>query len=182
MDKERYERECRDLRLKEVKEMLHFNQKTLPEDINYRLTQEYEVPEWITVASLDPKDSEIKEYGKGMRSKQRINYKDEADEFDNQEEDSDSELKKKRRRGRAPREESILHSNKKRKLDDDDQGSQSLNSHINLDDDEYVDVSKSSSTLNNVLSNTKLRIKLNSNSNLGNGNYYCNYYYLFILF
>ncbi len=166
MDKERYERENREVRLKEIYEKLHLDSEIPPQNINYRLVQEYEVPEWIHVATLDTKDNEMKEYGKGMRSKQRINYRDDEDEFDNESEDSDSELKKKRRRGRAPREESNLQSNKKRKLDDDDEVSQSLNSHINLEDDEYVEVSKSYSTQNNKPSNTKMRIKLNSNPNL----------------
>jgi len=171
MDKERYERENRDFKLKEIVEKLHLDPENISQNINYRLTQEYEVPDWIHVDNLDHKDAEMKEYGKGMRSKQRINYKDDADEFE-EEEDSDSELKKKRRRTRNKEDDSFAQNGiRKRKLDDDDI-SQSITSQINLEDDDYIDVSKSYSTQNNKPSNTKMRIKLNSNSNLRIGIYF----------
>jgi len=165
MDKERYERENREAKLKEIYEKLNIDPQNLPQNINYRLLQEYEVPEWIRFASSEQKE-ELKEYGKGMRSKQRINYRDDVDESDNIEEDSDCELNKKRRRSRQPKDESNLQSNKKRKLNEEEEVSQSLNSHINLEDDEYAEVSKSYSTQNNKPSNSKMRIKLNSGSNL----------------
>ncbi len=67
-------------------------------------------------------------------------------------------------------------SSTKRKVDDDENDnydiSESYTSRINLEDDDINgDVSKSYST-QNKLSNTKMRIKLNSNSNFKIGIFY----------
>ena len=58
-----------------------------------------------------------------------------------------------------------MPSNKKRKLGED-QSEDKSGSYINLEDDEYNDLSKSYSAKVNKVSNSKMRIKLGSNSNL----------------
>ena len=100
MDKERYESEGRDDRIIEI---LKAHGRDYEEDteinnkINYRLLQDYEVPEWVKINQ--PKkdknslkmDEFIQEYGKGMRNKSKqINYKDDFD--DNQLDQIFSEL------------------------------------------------------------------------------------------
>jgi hypothetical protein len=63
-------------------------------NINYRLMQEYEVPSWIRVAESNDKNSNVVEtedkYGKSMRNKQRVDYKD---DFEDEEFYEDSEDK-----------------------------------------------------------------------------------------
>lgn len=161
MDKERYELEKKDEKLQEIASKLKFDPENPPKNINYRLLQEYEVPNWIHVEIIDNKESDMKEYGKGMRSRQRINYRDENDDFqeDPNDEDDGSELKRKRKRN-------MENITKKKKTDNDSENDKS--SYINIDDEEYNDYSKSfSGKNNNKTSGTKMRIKLtNSTSNL----------------
>lgn len=157
MDKERYELENREGKIKEIMEKMKFDPENPLLNINYRLTQEYEVPNWIHVETLDHKDGEMKEYGKGMRSKQRINYRDDIDEFDDEE---NSEINRKRRRAKNV----DIQTPKKRRIDDESEEDRS--SYINLDDEDYNEVSRSTSFKKMKFSNTKMRINLNSNSNL----------------
>jgi len=74
MDLERYTLEKKDEKLKEIAEKLKL--ASLPQNLNYRLMQEYEVPEWVThVQNEEKKTEEI-----GKRVTKRINYaEDEAD-------------------------------------------------------------------------------------------------------
>ena len=49
MDKERYIKEKKDERLKEIKKILNLNEEQI-KTINYRLLQEFEVPEWVKIS------------------------------------------------------------------------------------------------------------------------------------
>jgi hypothetical protein len=76
MDQERYIRENRDARLREIHE--HNPQANLA-NVNYRLMQEWEVPEWIKAKPEDP-NKIIDEFGLGKRQRKQVNYNDEIPE------------------------------------------------------------------------------------------------------
>lgn len=50
-----------------------------PANINYRLLQEWEVPEWIKIKPEDP-NRVIQEFGQGKRQRKQVNYNDEFSE------------------------------------------------------------------------------------------------------
>lgn len=64
MIKERYEREGRPININNV---------------NYRLLQDWEVPEWIKIKPDDP-DKLAEEFGMGKRIRKQVNYNDEVSE------------------------------------------------------------------------------------------------------
>lgn len=75
MDQERYVRENRDARLKEIHQ--HYPHVNLA-NVNYRLMQEWEVPEWI---KAKPENKEaLDEFGLGKRQRKQVNYSDEIPE------------------------------------------------------------------------------------------------------
>lgn len=87
LDQERYIVEGRDRRVQEIfnfmeKEhakrgvpMPHIN----PANINYRLTQDWEVPDWIRTKPEDP-DKLVIDFGSGKRQRKQINYNEEFSE------------------------------------------------------------------------------------------------------
>ena len=107
IDKERYEVENRDEKIQEIVGKIslseNFNLKTL----NYRLMKDYEVPDWIRVKKIDEKEEMMKDCGKGMRIKAKVNYKDDFDDdqleqiFDDEESDEDGKKKKSKKTFRA---------------------------------------------------------------------------------
>lgn len=48
-------------------------------NVNYRLLQDWEVPEWIKVKPDDP-NKLIEEFGMGKRQRKQVNYNDEMSE------------------------------------------------------------------------------------------------------
>ena len=50
-----------------------------PNLVNYRLLQDWEVPEWIKVKPEDP-NKLIEEFGMGKRQRKQVNYNDEISE------------------------------------------------------------------------------------------------------
>ena len=83
MDQERYINEKRDERLKTIKEKLDLNEEQL-KTINYRLLQEFEVPEWVKISKENEKEfdkiEEVEIGGKEMRVRKHVNYKDDYDD------------------------------------------------------------------------------------------------------
>ena len=89
------------------------------EHINYRLIQEYEVPEWIR-QEIPSNDNQIETTvdinGKSMRLKAKVNYNDDVDDdfsyfsSDQEEENKDEMLTKKRKKGSIKEEKSIATS------------------------------------------------------------------------
>ena len=55
MDKERYLNEKKEERLEEIKNKLNLNEEQL-KNINYRLLQEFEVPEWVKISKENEKE------------------------------------------------------------------------------------------------------------------------------
>jgi hypothetical protein len=73
IDQERYIEEGRDERIKEIiNYMMHDNphkaQTINPANINYRLLQDWEVPDWIKTKPEDP-NKFIQEFGMGKRQR-----------------------------------------------------------------------------------------------------------------
>lgn len=69
MDKERYVEEKKDMIMNEIMERVSV---VHPKHINYRLMQEYEVPDWVKIKPKMVKDEDIGMLGK--RERKRINY------------------------------------------------------------------------------------------------------------
>lgn len=116
MDRKRYEEEGKEKKLKEIflKSKIEENKKT--EEVNYRLIQEYECPNWIHVDTFETKEDEDEiKYGKGMRKKANINYKDDNDDID-EESGEDSFLRK---RKRDKNEDN--YSSKKNRMDNEEE-------------------------------------------------------------
>lgn len=86
MDQERYLLEGKDARLQEIYEYWQndHNKKSLPfpnlQNVNYRLIQEYEVPEWIKKNSKAEDPKEVEELGAGKRQRKTVNYNEEFSE------------------------------------------------------------------------------------------------------
>jgi hypothetical protein len=86
MDQERYVLEGKEARLQEIYEYWQndHNKKSLPfpnlQNVNYRLIQEYEVPEWIKKNSKAEEPKEIEELGAGKRQRKTVNYNEEFSE------------------------------------------------------------------------------------------------------
>jgi SNF2 family DNA or RNA helicase len=109
MDTERYEREKKDEKLQEIIDHFKIEDPSI-KHINYRLLQEYEVPHWIHIKSPEIKDEEL--MGKGMRTKLKVNYRDDLDEEEFLEVDSDKEDDTRMQR-RKRRSTAILNSSRK---------------------------------------------------------------------
>lgn len=86
MDQERYLLEGKEARLQEIYEYWQndHNKKSLPfpnlQNVNYRLIQEYEVPEWIKKNSKAEDPKEVEELGAGKRQRKTVNYNEEFSE------------------------------------------------------------------------------------------------------
>lgn len=77
MDNERYILEKKDEVLEEIMK------KTLvphPKHINYRLMQDFEVPEWVKIRKQDLEEDSNKEYGQGKRERKTVIYNDDMTE------------------------------------------------------------------------------------------------------
>ena len=87
MDQERYIQEDKDSRLREIFDYWQNEQqkKGIPipnlQNMNYRLIQEFEVPEWIK-KNTKPEDPDkfIQEFGAGKRQRKTVNYSEELSE------------------------------------------------------------------------------------------------------
>jgi ATP-dependent helicase STH1/SNF2 len=118
MDKERYESENRDEKIKEIMERIIFPDNMNLKTINYRLMKDYEVPDWIRVKKIDEKEEMMKDFGKGMRIKAKVNYKDDFDDdqldeiFDEEESEEDGKRKRSRRSIKAYE---VNNTNKRKK-------------------------------------------------------------------
>ena len=98
MDRERYKEEKKDEKIEEIKMKLKEN--GLSDDvknINYRLMQFYEVPEWVKINKEEKeKIEEVEIGGKDMRVRKVVNYRVDYDE-EEFESESESLLKKKKK-------------------------------------------------------------------------------------
>jgi ATP-dependent helicase STH1/SNF2 len=170
MDAERYQRENKDQKLREI-----FPQTSLDhtiKHINYRLLQDYEVPEWVRIkVNEDNEQDRLKEYGKGMRIKQKVNYKVDIDDYKFEkllEEDyynSSNETSSRKTRKRKPVQKIETINSKKRKINNED----SVNNEFICEDSESNSVSvsqnKSSSNKNGrLMATNKMKIQINTNT------------------
>jgi ATP-dependent helicase STH1/SNF2 len=129
MDLERYEKENKEDRLKEIIKKGHIDTS---KHINYRLLQEHEVPDWVIVKT-EKEQEMILEEGKRMRAKQRVNYNlDSLNEFD--ENDSD-QTKTRCRKKKKEQDDEESFTKKKRKRN---------NIEIDMGSGELISESKSS--------------------------------------
>ena len=126
MDQERYKREKRDERLKEIKEKLNLNDEQM-KNVNYRLLQEYEVPDWVKIPKEKEREIDKIEHveigGKEMRLRKPVNYCEDydADFFDGSMSEERSHLQRKRKKdnslsGLDSFDQENSRSNKKRKI------------------------------------------------------------------
>ena len=112
--------------IKEIKEKLNLNDEQI-KSVNYRLLQEYEVPDWVKITK--EKDREIDQVehveigGKEMRVRKHVNYceDNDMDFFDGSLSEERSHLQRKRKKenslsGLDSFDQEISRSNKKRKL------------------------------------------------------------------
>lgn len=133
MDQERYEREKRDDRINEIVNYTKIDLSSV-KHINYRLLQEYEIPDWIHIKPEVVKEEET--MGKGMRQKSKVNYRldnlfDESEFLENDSSKEDeSRLSRRKRRSTTIQE----RSSKKRKIESND--SQNLEDEIEEEDEE----------------------------------------------
>ena len=165
MDKERYINEKKEERLEEIKSKLDLNEEQL-KNINYRLLQEYEVPEWVKISKENEKEydkiEEVEIGGKEMRVRKHVNYKDDYDDdFYDDTISERSNLHKKRKIENLSNIDSFEmenRSNKKRKFGSE---SNSLRqSQVDLSN--YGDErSRNNNNVNINLGNNKVKIKLN---------------------
>ena len=167
MDKERYIKEKKDERLKEIKKTLNLNDEQI-KAINYRLLQEFEVPEWVKISKENEKEydkiEEVEIGGKEMRVRKHVNYKDDYDDdfFD----DSISErsnLHKKRKKDNNSISgidsfEMENRSNKKKKFGSE---SNSIRQSSQVDLSNYGDERSRNNNVNINLGSNKVQIKLN---------------------
>eukprot|EP01022_Parablepharisma_sp_SALTPOND_P021983 TRINITY_DN43_c0_g1_i1.p1 TRINITY_DN43_c0_g1~~TRINITY_DN43_c0_g1_i1.p1 ORF type:complete len:1112 (+),score=159.57 TRINITY_DN43_c0_g1_i1:1539-4874(+) len=70
MDQERYLEENKEEKTKEI--MFKLGLESTPKNFNYRLLQEYEVPEWVTYVPPEQKPD------KGKRNSKKVNYSEDA--------------------------------------------------------------------------------------------------------
>ena len=166
MDKERYIKEKKDERLKEIKKKLNLNEEQI-KTVNYRLLQEFEVPEWVKISKENEKEydkiEEVEIGGKEMRVRKHVNYKDDYDDdfFD----DSISErsnLHKKRKKDNSvsgiDSYEMENRSNKKKKFGSE---SNSIRQSSQVDLSNYGDERSRNNNVNINLGTNKVQIKLN---------------------
>ena len=126
MDQERYKREKRDERLQEIKEKLNLNDEQI-KSVNYRLLQEYEVPDWVKITKEKEKEADKLDHveigGKDMRVRKPVNYREDydGDFYDASISEDKSLLNKKRKKenslsGIDSFEQENSRSNKKKKF------------------------------------------------------------------
>ena len=126
MDQERYKREKRDERLQEIKTKLNLNDEQM-KNVNYRLLQEYEVPDWVKITKEKEKDIDKLDHveigGKDMRVRKPVNYREDYDMDFNDASISDEKsfMHKKRKKenslsGIDSSEQENSRSNKKKKF------------------------------------------------------------------
>ena len=166
MDKERYENEKKDERLKEIKKKLNLNDEQI-KAINYRLLQEFEVPEWVKISKENEKDNdkieEVEIGGKEMRVRKHVNYKDDYD--DDFLDDSISERSNLHRKRKKDNSLSGIdsydmenRSNKKKKFGSE---SNSIRQSSQVDLSNYGDERSRNNNVNINLGSNKVQIKLN---------------------
>ena len=166
MDEERYLKEKKDERLKEIKEKLDLNDEQM-KSINYRLLQEFEVPEWVKISKENEKEydkiEEVEIGGKEMRVRKHVNYKDDYD--DDFLDDSISErsnLNRKRKKDNSVSGidsfEMENRSNKKKKFGSE---SNSVRQSSQVDLSNYGDERSRNNNVNFNLGSNKVQIKLN---------------------
>ena len=79
IDQERYIVEGRDARVQEIIDRVPEKRYVNPANINYRLLQDWEVPDWIRTTK--PEDPSLQqELGLGKRKRNQVNYNDEISE------------------------------------------------------------------------------------------------------
>jgi len=71
MDQQRYREEKKDEKLREIMHRTGKKHENI-DQINYRLMQEWEVPEWVKVNK--PEDNLMEDYGLGKRQRKQVNY------------------------------------------------------------------------------------------------------------
>ena len=80
MDEERYERENRMERLRLIKEKKPLKANIPDDKINYRLIQDWEVPEWITEVIEEEVKEDPTTTVLGKRTRKEVNYKEQISE------------------------------------------------------------------------------------------------------
>ena len=166
MDEERYVNEKREERLNEIKEKLNLNEEQL-KSVNYRLLQEFEVPEWVKISKENEKEydkiEEVEIGGKEMRVRKHVNYKDDYDDdfFDDTISEK-SNLNKKRKKDIS---ESGIdsydienQSNKKKKYGSE---TNSMRQSSQVDLSNYGDERSRNNNVNINLGTNKVQIKIN---------------------
>ena len=125
MDQERYIKEKKEERLKEIQERLNLTDEQI-KNVKYRLLQEYEVPDWVKITKEKEKEAERVEHveigGKEMRVRKHVNYCEDfdADFYDASISEDRSNLQRKRKKdnslsGIDSFEQENSRSNKKKK-------------------------------------------------------------------
>ena len=118
MDRKRYIDEAKETKLEFIKEKMGYDDKTM-KNVNYRLIQEFEVPEWVKCSNVKDDEGsggvngvvnkeEMMMKGKGMRIHPNVNYREYFDDESNSEDgDSGSNnrmmLRKKKKRMHSSR-------------------------------------------------------------------------------
>lgn len=150
MDYERYQQENKNEKLQEIKEKMDYDDETIKK-VNYRLMQEYEVPSWIRTSKDDLKGEGFEELGKGMRIRQKVNYKDDYDDDIDSDSESDShQYLRKKRKVKDTNGDSLSVSYKKKKINSET--SQLLSNELSqLDSNEEENKSSSKSMQYNKL-------------------------------
>jgi len=101
MDQERYIREKKQERLDFLQKKLELNDEQI-KNINYRLLQDFEVPEWVKITKEKEKEfdkiEEVEIGGKEMRVRKHVNYRDDFDDDFLEETYSDKSLLQKKRK------------------------------------------------------------------------------------
>jgi SNF2 family DNA or RNA helicase len=155
MDSERYERDNRDEKIKYIVKRCNIDLSTV-KHINYRLLQDYEVPDWIHIKNPEVKEEEI--MGKGMRNRPKVNYKDEYDDYqfliEEDESSQENEVGKRRKRKATMRLENV--SGKKRRIEDEE-------SVVNGEDEMdsiSISLERSKNSSSNVNKESKMKIQI----------------------
>ena len=163
MDEERYVLENREEKLNEIKTKLNLDNEAIKQ-VNYRLLQDYEVPDWVKISKEEQYDKIEYENGeKNMRIRKQVNYKDDYDDDFNSDSDEDSKsFKKKRKRNESSSnyDSSEGSNSHRRRLKKDLQSSESISHN-------FENQSQSNILLDEDLSgssNNKVKISLENNS------------------
>ena len=169
MDQERYIHEKKDQKLKEIQQRLNLTEEQI-KSVNYRLLQEYEVPDWVKITKEKEKEMDKVDHveigGKEMRVRKHVNYCEDydGDFFDGSMSEERSHLQKKRKKENSlsglDSLEQDSRSNKKKKFGSE---SNSLRQNSQVD---LFNLGEGSSKNNNVNINlggggNKVQIHLN---------------------